>query len=692
MHTPTDEGCSCGRKSCKETGKHPRIANWTELGTTNRSEIESWLQKWPHTNIGFVTGKPSQLVVVDIDAGKGGFESLAELEAQYGKLPPTLTVKTGGGGRHFYFSYPPDTLITNSASKLGPGIDIRANGGCIVAPPSLHHSGNHYLWEDIHIPMQPLPGWVINKLTAKSSQKPKRTTDLIPEGKRNSILTSEAGRLRQKGAEYEEILAEIQKVNRELCKPPLDEEEVESIAYSISRYDVQKLPEQAIKPTEFSYAREFVDFLGEKALYQFDEGKYWYYDGKVWIEDKNMTHIRSEYAQWTNILRSELDTQPDKRKQVQHLESASKMKSICSILTAVRKDLIVGSSLFDQGHNLLNLQNGTLNLDTGELLPHDRQHFITKILGFTYAPQATAPVWIEFLNTIFYGDVEMIAYLQQAVGYTLSGDQTLQCFFYLTGEGKNGKSTFIETLLYILGPYGIKNDIKTLEKKRVRDSIPNDLARFKGKRLVSFSEVSSDMILDEARIKDFTGGDRMSARFLYGETFEFDATHTIWIYGNHKPNIRGIDDGLWRRFKIIEISYQVPEDLRDGELPKKLRAEASGILNWALEGYHQYLANGRKIQDPESVSKAVLTYRSEADLFQEFINDNCSFDRRAISYLSDIYNRYCNWAERNKQKPLTRKEISERLSQQRMGLRKSQSNGSTTFKGISLIPIDPNYE
>lgn len=197
------------------------------------------------------------------------------------------------------------------------------------------------------------------------------------------------------------------------------------------------------------------------------------------------------------------------------------------------------------------------------------------------------------------------------------------------------------------------------------------------------------MILDEARIKDFTGGDRISARFLYGETFEFEATHTIWIYGNHKPNVKGIDDGLWRRFKIIEISYQVPEELRDGELPKKLRAEAPGILNWALEGYHQYLSNGKKIHDPESVSKAVLSYRNDADQFQEFINDCCNFDKRAVTHLSSIYNRYCDWAERNKQKPLTRKEISERLSQQRMNLRKSQSNGSVTFVGISLIPIDP---
>jgi putative DNA primase/helicase len=691
MHAPTLAGCSCSRQGCKEAGKHPRIANWTDSGTSDHDEVKAWFEKWPHTNVGFVTGQTSQIVVVDIDADKGGFESLANLESLHGKLPRTLSVITGGGGRHFYYQYPPGTVIANSASKLGTGIDIRANGGCIVAPPSLHRSGNRYQWEDVNTPIQPLPGWIIKKLTRKDSPKTERGTGIIPEGQRNSILTSEAGRLRQKGAEYEEILSEIHKVNHELCKPPLDDEEVESIAKSVSRYEVQKLPEEIIKPTEFGYARQFVDFLGDIVLYQFNEGKYWFYNGKVWIEDKNMTNIRSEYADWTNALRTELESFPKKRKQLQQLESAAKMKSICSILTAVRKDLIVDFSLFDRDHHFLNLQNGTLNLDTCELLPHDRRHFITKILGFAYNPQATAPTWVDFLNTIFYGDVEMIAYLQQAVGYTLSGDQTLQCFFYLTGEGKNGKSTFIETLLFILGPYAIKNEIKTLEKKRGRDSIPNDLARFRGTRMVSFSEVSSDMVLDEARIKDFTGGDRISARFLYGETFEFEATHTIWIYGNHKPNVRGIDDGLWRRFKIIEISYQVPEELRDGELPKKLKAEAAGILNWALEGYHQYLANGRKIKDPDSVSKAVLTYRNDADQFQEFLNDCCKIDKRSTTFLSSIYNRYIDWAERNNQTPLTRKEISERLSSKSLNLKKSQSNGSVTYIGISLIPIDPIY-
>lgn len=248
LHYPGEDGrCSCRRLCGASTGKHPRHADWTTVATTNPDLIEGWWERDPRSNLGIVTGGEARLVVLDVDPKSGGFESLDALLAKHGSLPPTPTVETGSGGRHYYFRQPGEgEVLHNSAGKLGPGLDIRGEGGQVVAPPSEHASGKRYRWaispsdEDL----ADLPEWISAALG--SSSKPPAAAagngaDII-EGGRNDYMTRRAGMLRRIGVDEASIAGVLQRENRARCRPPLPEEEIDRIAASVARYAPGNLP------------------------------------------------------------------------------------------------------------------------------------------------------------------------------------------------------------------------------------------------------------------------------------------------------------------------------------------------------------------------------------------------------------------------------------------------------------------
>lgn len=244
LHTIRDGKCSCSNPKCKSPGKHPKIEGGFQNATTDKTQVKKWWSKWPDANIGIRTGKESRLFVLDLDhkdnPEKDGIRSMAVLVEKSGNLPQTPKVLTGSRGEHHYFKMP-DLDIGNSSSKLAAGIDIRANGGYVVAPPSLHISSNEYKWLiDPKAPLADVPKWILAALDEKvrrKGAKAKRSTGNIEEGKRNDTLISIAGSLRQRGLELEDIETELQQINTARCKPPLDKDEVVGIAESIMRYD-----------------------------------------------------------------------------------------------------------------------------------------------------------------------------------------------------------------------------------------------------------------------------------------------------------------------------------------------------------------------------------------------------------------------------------------------------------------------
>ncbi|HYQ90983.1 MAG TPA: phage/plasmid primase, P4 family [Candidatus Competibacteraceae bacterium] len=301
---------------------------------------------------------------------------------------------------------------------------------------------------------------------------------------------------------------------------------------------------------------------------------------------------------------------------------------------------------------LFNVQNGTLDLRSGRLHPHDSRNLITHLAPVSYDLTATCPTFGRFLLEVFAGDSEMVAFIQRGVGWSLTGVVEERALFFLYGErGKNGKSTLIETIMNLLGVcgetsfgYARKVTADTFMKSRNQDDNQRKAATLAGPRFICTSEVSEEQRLNEQLIKDITGGDTLEARKLYQEAFTFKPQFKAWMYGNHKPQIRGTDDAIWSRVKLIpfEVSFAGREDTK---LPTKLKEELPGILNWALRGCLDWQRHG--LNPPAKVQAATQAYREEMDMFSQFIKECCVIRRDASVWASELKAAYQSWCADN---------------------------------------------
>lgn len=336
---------------------------------------------------------------------------------------------------------------------------------------------------------------------------------------------------------------------------------------------------------------------------------------------------------------------------------------------------------FDTDAWLLNCQNGILDLRSGQLRPHDPQARLTKIAGAVYDPGAACPRWLEFLNRIFAGDQSMVDFVQRAAGYTLTGNIGEHCLFFLYGSGANGKSTFTETLQAVLGEYARKTPTDTLMVKYRDTTIPNDVARLAGARMVSAAELAEGKRLNESLVKDLTGGDLITARFLRLEFFDFRPVFKLWMYGNHKPDIRGTDEGIWRRLKLIPFEVTIPEGERDKHLPDKLREELPGILAWMVQGCLLWQRGG--LAFPEKVKQATASYRASQDTLGEFIADCCVINPLATVKAGDLYNAYKTWCSDSGAEPINQTLFGRQITER--GYKKDRKQGVILYFGLGLL-------
>lgn len=299
---------------------------------------------------------------------------------------------------------------------------------------------------------------------------------------------------------------------------------------------------------------------------------------------------------------------------------------------------------FDKDQWLFNCDNGTLDLRNGEFRAHQQEDMITNISPVQYDPKSDCPLWQEFLATVLAGNQELIAFLQRAAGYSLTGSTAQHCFFMLYGNGRNGKSTFLEVLQHVLGTYGQSTSMEIFLAKN-QEGIPNDLAALCNARFVTGVETEDGRRLAEAKVKQITGGDTIAARFLHKEFFQFQPQFKIWIGTNHRPVIRGTDEGIWRRIRLVPFTVYIPDGKVDEKLKDKLLSEASGVLNWMLAGLAEYRLGG--LMEPEAVIAATDDYRKAEDWLQRFLDA----ETREAAGLAErtqaraVYERYKHWAE-----------------------------------------------
>jgi putative DNA primase/helicase len=340
------------------------------------------------------------------------------------------------------------------------------------------------------------------------------------------------------------------------------------------------------------------------------------------------------------------------------------------------------SKQFDTDPMLLNVQNGTIDLRTGELRAHLREDMLAKVCPLDYDPSATCPRWLSFLGELFADHPEIMAFLQRSLGYSLTGLTDEQCFWLLIGPGNNGKSVFVGVIQFVLGDYAVETSFNTFVVPFDSRAInPRDgLACLEGSRFVRASESDEGKRISEALLKTLTGGEQIRTARLYAEDFAYRPTFKIWLSSNHAPTIRGTDEGIWRRIHRVNFDYVVPQEKRDRRFGDKLKAEAPGILNWGLEGLKAYLAGG--LQVPESVKSATTCYRNAQNLIYRFIES--ARKAGAESEATTLYEDFKQWCIARGEAPPTQTafgiEAKKHLRTERNG------SGRTVYFGVKAGP------
>lgn len=339
----------------------------------------------------------------------------------------------------------------------------------------------------------------------------------------------------------------------------------------------------------------------------------------------------------------------------------------------------LNANMLDKDVWALGLSNGLLDLRTGTLRAYRSTDYVTKCAGAEFNADATCPHWAAFLLKSFNNDLNLIAYLARVVGYTLSGSTEAQCLWLHYGHGSNGKSTFMNVLAALMGDYATTANASTIMSKPI-SNISNDVAQLKGARLVMINELEDGKRLAEAEIKNMTGGEALTARFLNREFITFFPQFKLHLTSNYKPSVYDNSHGLWRRINLINWSVIIKAEDQDKDLYTKLCGELSGILNWAIAGLQDYLKNG--LQPPDSVLNDTAEFRQEMDSIGQFLETCCDIDIDGREKASALYSRYSEWARETGRQPLNSTRFGTSLKDK--GFVSFKSGGVIVYKGIYL--------
>lgn len=470
-------------------------------------------------------------------------------------------------------------------------------------------------------------------------------------------------------------------------------------------YDINFGTGEVNKPIEYprrswddtGNADRFMDRFGELIKYSYIDNKFIIYDGGKWDKDdrgvvRQLIDATVEDMKNETIIASpDLDPEDVEAAWQKHLKSSRSNNKKKAMMDELKHRVSVIPSEFDRDDMLLNAENGYIDLSSGELLPHDINKMFSRISTYEYTDKMDAPVWQKFLEDIFDNDYDVIHYIQKAIGYSLTGSTKEQVMFILFGNGRNGKSLFVETLSEILGTYARNIRADSLMVKQ-SGGVNNDIAALDGARFVTSSEPNEGFRFDEGLIKQLTGGDKITARFLYGEDFDFNPKFKLWVSSNHKPVIRGTDDGIWRRMVLIPFTVQIPEDKVDKELKYKLLREAPGILDWAVEGTLLWQKEG--LDMPNKILQASKEYRGEMDVLEQFIDDlfeRLPNDQGRVA-AGELFLTYKDWAKENEEYLMSKQKFGKKMQEKFLYKRERTGRYYYGLKAIEKYPGMNNWK
>jgi putative DNA primase/helicase len=452
-----------------------------------------------------------------------------------------------------------------------------------------------------------------------------------------------------------------------------------------------KYPDFEYHQTDTGNAESFILMHGNDLLYSPETGEWLIWDGTRWSLDKLMAvHLRAKAT--VKAMYAELPNEPDheKRKMLfRHITKSESERSLSAMVNLAKKHVAVSFTALDTHPHLWNCPNGTIDLRTGELLPHNREHLITKQCSFAYDPSATSEVWERFLDDCTGNDKEFQSFLQRAVGYSMYGDPLEHALCMIVGPGGTGKSTFINAILAVFGDYSTTADFSTfLKKDRVgSNGHSDDIASLAGKRLVVSVEVEEGQKIAAAMLKQLTGGDNVRASHKHGRSFEYKAQMTIWLVCNHAPIVSHDDDAMWRRLKRLPFEHK-PE-VQKKSLTAELIKAGSAILAWAVKGCAEwYMLQELKV--PDIVQRATDQYKVKSNPLGDFVADTCLLQAPGFTGSAELRAAYDGWCrEAGEKTPLNRNQFAGALRE--LGCTTGR-DGLRGWIGISLKNDKNVYE
>lgn len=448
--------------------------------------------------------------------------------------------------------------------------------------------------------------------------------------------------------------------------------------------------EQTGEPISGTSHSRFADLLlaahRDRLLYVEELG--WHqWDGRRWkggVDDASAIHATN------TMLKAEWARSFDDKDYAREISRASTGPGMNSIVTIARSmpEFRCRAEDLDADPHLINCSNGTLDLRTGELRPHDPGDRITKLTHAAFDLAAMSDEWDGFLARVL-PDPEVRAYLQRFAGISLSGVTAEHIFGIATGTGANGKGTFYTALLHALGDYGhaAEAELFMIGKQGANSASPAQMA-LRGTRFVICSETEEGQPLAAALMKRLTGGDPITARQLFRPIVTFQPTFTALLVTNHLPKVRGDDDALWRRVRVIPFEVVIPEADRDGGLPERLHLAADAILGWAYRGYLDWKEHG--MAAPEAVLVATSDYRTASDDIRRFIEERCVIGSHFAARSGDLHEAYTKWAGEEGAEPMTGTRFGREL--ERCGYVAAKESGVRVRRGLALHGIEADEE
>lgn len=445
----------------------------------------------------------------------------------------------------------------------------------------------------------------------------------------------------------------------------------------------EKCAEDELHRSHLRMAERLAAAYGDRLRYAHGLG--WLeWDGMRWRKERDGASLRAavavvKEAVWQNDAAPDGDLEKD----VRRVETASGLRGILDI-ARVLPPLAIAAEELDADPFLLNVRNGTLDLRSGMLRPHNPADHLTKLAGSAYHVDTSGPSFEKFLTEVL-PDAEVRDFVQRLAGYALVGSVTEHVLPIFTGVGCNGKSTLVELLLYAFGDYAIAADPELLVEQRF-SAHPTGQADLLGVRLAVTQETDEGRRLAAATVKRLTGGDKIRARRMRQDFFEFQPSHTAIMVTNHRPRVSGDDPALWRRIRVVPFDVVVADP--DPGLPERLRAEADAVLGWAVDGWAAYRRVG--LTAPPAVTERTAAYQVSSDVIGRFLEERTTAGQYAHVRARELFGAWSSWCHACGESPGSEVSFAEALA--RRGVEKVKRGGCMTYVRLGLLDVGGDEE